>query len=119
MPAKGWGSVSLPKDLISDVDAFLEKRKFTWTSRNEFVRHAVVDKLRREGFYKTEAQEPLRREEAHIDKDGNVSTSISKDNQHGSAGSQIEVIELERIEDLDESLDQAIIDHVPEADGCG
>ncbi len=39
----------------------------------------------------------------------------------GKASSQVKAIELERIEDLDESLDQAIfdVDDSLEADGCG
>jgi len=82
------------------------------------------EKLQREGFYKKkETEEPFRREEIHIDKDGNISTSISKDEKHGSASSRekqpkLTVVGFESIEDLDESLD-AIIAGPVEDDGGG
>jgi len=81
MPPKKWGSVSLPEELISDVDDYLKTQKILFTSRNEFVRRAVIDLLYKVGFYKQEeAKEPMR-QEIHIDEDGTVTHSIGKDDQ--------------------------------------
>ena len=71
MPAKGWGSVSLPDEIISDIDNFLEKPPKKYSSRNEFVRHAVFNHLLREGFY-------VRREEYHLTEDELASRGIQK-----------------------------------------
>jgi len=111
MPPRNWGSVSLPEKIISDIDEFLEGQIILYTSRNEFVRHAVVEKLHNVGFYKNETEGPPRREEIHIEKDGSISHSIGKDDQSGMTDSQekqLEVVELERIENLDDSLEKIV-----------
>jgi len=113
MPPRNWGSVSLPEKIISDIDEFLEGQIILYTSRNEFVRHAVVEKLHNVGFYKNETEGPPRREEIHIEKDGSISHSIGKDDQSGKADSrekQVKVVELERIENLDEAVLSAAIE---------
>ena len=41
MPEKGWRSVSLPSDLIKEIEVVVEKVA-AYTSVSEFVRAAVV-----------------------------------------------------------------------------
>lgn len=68
MPAKGWGSVSLPEELISDIDKYLESQKILYKSRNEFVRHAAINLLHKVGFYRDEEtqDENPERKEFHV-----------------------------------------------------
>ncbi|RLC69486.1 MAG: hypothetical protein DRI26_09020 [Chloroflexi bacterium] len=40
VPGREWVSVSLPEDLVGEVDATMERIR-RWTSRAEFVREAV------------------------------------------------------------------------------
>ena len=42
-----WTTVSLPRDLIDDINKLIDKRGY-WPSMSSFVREAALEKLRRE-----------------------------------------------------------------------
>jgi Arc/MetJ-type ribon-helix-helix transcriptional regulator len=47
---KDWKSVSLPTPMIKAIDAMIQSGKYTYSSRGEFVKAAVREKLHELGF---------------------------------------------------------------------
>ncbi|MEM2677561.1 MAG: ribbon-helix-helix domain-containing protein [Thermofilaceae archaeon] len=41
MPRKGWKSVSIPEELVEEIDREIEKNPYYWKSRSDVVTHAV------------------------------------------------------------------------------
>lgn len=47
MARKGYTTIALPDELVSEIDNIIKNRKLGYTSRGEFVKEAVRNSLKK------------------------------------------------------------------------